>query len=361
MIARRSPMRQECCEGPLTTAMRRWGARAARGAFMSGLALLLATLGVLAMTTTVADAQPRTRGRVIIETHHTDLAGNIRLSTDEAGTPTAPVIDYTPFGEIIGASCNGGGDPTLSPKFQGKLRDPKTCLDDFGARDYYMVTGRFQSVDPVLPIETALRDPQQWNRYAYARNNPLIYSDPDGREVKPLDELALDRIRSTVPEHLRGAIVVGENGMLDKNALNEVETTDANFLDLRTLANLSHVAEIATANGAADGLFLFVTPADDAAAQRRLGVRDEDVVASGVSYLGYTAATESGARVTLSDGAGSAIAPPVEHAVATAHELYLHALPLLQGKPWRHENGSGPINSARPGIEARTRRLYGQQ
>ena len=360
MSARRSHIMQQREEGPMTTAMRRWETRATRGAFMSGLALLLVTLGVLAMTATPIAAQSLKRGPVMIETHRTDLAGNIRLSTNEAGDVTQR-LDCAPFGEIIGASCNGGGDPTLSPKFQGKLRDPKTCLDDFGARDYYMVTGRFQSVDPVLPVETALRDPQQWNRYAYARNNPLIYSDPDGREVKPLDELALDRIRSTVPEHLRGAIVVGENGMLDKNALNAVETTDANFLDLRTLANLSHVAEIATANGAADGLFLFVTPADDAAAQRRLGVRDEDVVASGVSYLGYTAATESGARVTLSDGAGSAIAPPVEHAVATAHELYLHALPLLQGKPWRHENGSGPINSARPGIEARTRRLYGQQ
>ena len=179
---------QQHDEGPMTTVMHKWVARAARGTFTRVLVLLLATLGVLAMTATVADAQPRTRGRVIIETHHTDLAGNIRLSTDEAGTPTAPVIDYTPFGEIIGASCNGGGDPTLSPKFQGKLRDPKTCLDDFGARDYYMVTGRFQSVDPVLPVETALRDPQQWNRYAYDRNNPLIYTDPDGREVRGDEE-----------------------------------------------------------------------------------------------------------------------------------------------------------------------------
>ena len=122
----------------------------------------------------------------MIETHHTDLAGNIRLSTDEAGTPTASVIDDTPFGEIIDASCNGGGDPTLSPKFQNKLRDPKTCLDDFGARDCDMVTGRFQSVDPVLPIATALRDPQQWNRDAYARINPLIYTEPGGRLPVPL-------------------------------------------------------------------------------------------------------------------------------------------------------------------------------
>jgi hypothetical protein len=30
---------------------------------------------------------------------------------------------------------------------------------------------------------TALVDPQQWNRYAYARNNPLKYTDPDGRAI----------------------------------------------------------------------------------------------------------------------------------------------------------------------------------
>jgi RHS repeat-associated protein len=187
MSARRSHIMQQREEGPMTTAMRRWETRATRGAFMSGLALLLVTLGVLAMTATPIAAQSLKRGPVMIETHRTDLAGNIRLSTNEAGDVTQR-LDCAPFGEIIGASCNGGGDPTLSPKFQGKLRDPKTCLDDFGARDYYMVTGRFQSVDPVLPVETALRDPQQWNRYAYDRNNPLIYTDPDGREVRGDEE-----------------------------------------------------------------------------------------------------------------------------------------------------------------------------
>jgi RHS repeat-associated protein len=144
------------------------------------LALLLAMTGALG---TPAAAQstpgaPLTRGRVIIETHHTDLAGNIRLSTNEAGTVVRR-LDYAPFGEVESVPCGGTAAP--SPQFQGKLRDPKTCLDDFGARDYAAATGRFQTVDPVLPVERALRDPQQWNRYAYARNNPLIYTDPDGR------------------------------------------------------------------------------------------------------------------------------------------------------------------------------------
>ena len=44
-----------------------------------------------------------------------------------------------------------------------------------------MVTGRFQLVAPEVPITTARRDPQPWNRDANARNHPLIYTDPDGR------------------------------------------------------------------------------------------------------------------------------------------------------------------------------------
>jgi len=37
-------------------------------------------------------------------------------------------------------------------------------------------------VDPSMNVRRNLRDPQGWNRYAYARNNPLNRVDPDGRD-----------------------------------------------------------------------------------------------------------------------------------------------------------------------------------
>lgn len=39
---------------------------------------------------------------------------------------------------------------------------------------------RFLSVDPIVDEARSLTNPQGWNRYAYALNNPLRYTDPTG-------------------------------------------------------------------------------------------------------------------------------------------------------------------------------------
>ena len=61
---------------------------------------------------------------------------------------------------------------------------PANARSNFGARYYRAQVGRFTTVDPVSTLSENLVDPQRWNRYAYARNNPLKYVDPDGRELK---------------------------------------------------------------------------------------------------------------------------------------------------------------------------------
>ena len=63
--------------------------------------------------------------------------------------------------------------------FTGKERDAETGLDYFGARYMSSPQGRFTSPDPLLN-SGRLDDPQSWNRYAYAGNNPLRYIDPTG-------------------------------------------------------------------------------------------------------------------------------------------------------------------------------------
>ena len=71
----------------------------------------------------------------------------------------------------------------LPYKFTAKERDVESGLDYFGARFNTSYLGRFMSPDSVAN-DWELRSPQTWNRYAYARNNPLIYVDPDGAAVE---------------------------------------------------------------------------------------------------------------------------------------------------------------------------------
>ncbi|HET9777295.1 MAG TPA: RHS repeat-associated core domain-containing protein, partial [Gemmatimonadaceae bacterium] len=86
-----------------------------------------------------------------------------------------------PFGEDNQALPAPGANPA---RFLGQPRD-QTKLDYFGARYLDMHTGRFTGVDPVLS-PAALVTPQKFNRYAYAENNPLRFSDPSG-----LDDLTV--------------------------------------------------------------------------------------------------------------------------------------------------------------------------
>jgi RHS repeat-associated protein len=72
---------------------------------------------------------------------------------------------------------------TSQSRFTGKERDSETGLDYFGARYYGSAMGRFTSPDPKMLSSQRLHDPQQWNMYTYTRNNPLLFVDPDGREL----------------------------------------------------------------------------------------------------------------------------------------------------------------------------------
>jgi RHS repeat-associated protein len=64
-------------------------------------------------------------------------------------------------------------------KFTGKERDAETGNDYFGARFYTSRFGRFLTPDPLLNSGRPT-NPQTWNRYAYALNNPLSVVDPTG-------------------------------------------------------------------------------------------------------------------------------------------------------------------------------------
>ena len=130
---------------------------------------------VLAGILLAAWAASPVHAQEVIEYYGTDALGSIRVVFDASGTVVART-DYLPFGETFEASGNGPAEG-----FTGQARDGEAGLDYFHARMYQPRTGRFNAVDPVY---AGLFDPQQWNRYSYARNNPLRFVDPLGLELQ---------------------------------------------------------------------------------------------------------------------------------------------------------------------------------
>ena len=75
-------------------------------------------------------------------------------------------------------------DEARRSRSSGKERDAETGLDYFGARYMSAAQGRFTSADPLM-ASANVADPQSWNRYVYAHNNPLKYIDPLGLYASP--------------------------------------------------------------------------------------------------------------------------------------------------------------------------------
>ena len=108
---------------------------------------------------------------------YTDPQGTPLVEADAQGNVIAR-YDYTPYGNAVASL---GGAPN-GPGYTGHVNDPETGLVYMQARYYDPAVGRFLSTDPVGP---ASGNAFNFNRYAYANNNPIINTDPDGRAPAP--------------------------------------------------------------------------------------------------------------------------------------------------------------------------------
>jgi RHS repeat-associated protein len=312
-----------------------------------------------------------------------DHLGSTRVEADSTGAVKAR-HDYLPFGEDI---ANLGGRTTvagygvsdpLRQRFTQKERDSESGLDYFGARYYSSDEGRFTGVDPLLASGRTHR-PDSWNRYSYCYNNPLRFVDPDGADVDVKDQKALQDIRNTLPEEIRKQVVLDANGHIDKEALNKIKSTDANFLDLKAIVNSSQVMEVATASSTMVGGtvrldFSYKSEEEVKAETIKLLTKDmgEQAAKDAASQIkgpeglyGNTLTPDQSPsghlRVELSDQTGPASTmPDSQMAVTTAHEMYGHGLPFMQGKPYQHDDG-GPVDKHISDIQKRTLRNFPEQ
>ena len=128
--------------------------------------------------------------------YHLDHLGSPRLVTDKDGVLESE-HRYYPFGEEATSSVQDGHPM----KFTGHERDfnqqgEGDDLDYMHARYCDPQMGRFLSVDPVQGTPPS---PQSWNRYAYVRGNPMMYTDPTGEEMSQGQKEMLSLAASFVP------------------------------------------------------------------------------------------------------------------------------------------------------------------
>ncbi len=107
--------------------------------------------------------------------YHSDHLGSSAYITTENGYATQ-FLAYMPFGETLSEQQNSTS--YYSPfTFSAKEKDPETGYSYFGARYYSPELSVWLSFDPLAD------HPNQVDKspYAYAWNNPITYTDPDGK------------------------------------------------------------------------------------------------------------------------------------------------------------------------------------
>jgi RHS repeat-associated protein len=107
--------------------------------------------------------------------YHGDEVNSVTVVSDTSGREVARLV-YMPFGEL--ARANSSGTDVGVRKFIGQELDEETGLAYFRARYYDPALGRYLSPDTEVPVYS---DAQSFNRYAYARNNPIVHFDPTGK------------------------------------------------------------------------------------------------------------------------------------------------------------------------------------
>jgi RHS repeat-associated protein len=108
---------------------------------------------------------------------YSEHLGSTAITANSSGGFVAE-LRYWPYGSTRYMS---GTTPT-DRRFTGQREDATIGLYDYRARYYDAALARFIQPDPIVP---APGNPQDLNRYTYARNNPQRYVDPDGRRPTP--------------------------------------------------------------------------------------------------------------------------------------------------------------------------------
>jgi RHS repeat-associated protein len=154
-----------------------------------GAGKLLGTYDLVTCTGSLGSGQTCTPGAQVpaLHFHLEDPLGTRRMQVSgylaTLGQPETD-IQSLPFGNGLNPysdpSAPSSANDATPLHFTGKERDSESGNDYFGARYFGSSMGRFMSPDPSGLLAQHPENPQSWNLYAYALNNPLKNIDPTG-------------------------------------------------------------------------------------------------------------------------------------------------------------------------------------
>jgi RHS repeat-associated protein len=174
----------------------------------------------------------------------TDSAGSTIAKADAFGFNIA-TIRYDAFGGVtssLGSSASIDSSIGSESRFQGMQLDTDTGLYFVRARTYDPNTGRFVSMDPLVGVRWR---PETYYPYVFANSNPLIFSDPNGKEFNLLEITAVSAVVTVlsglaltnyskylrVAEGLKAGTLVASNAASDQAAgLAQIEKDLGNFV-----------------------------------------------------------------------------------------------------------------------------------
>lgn len=111
--------------------------------------------------------------KVTVKLIVTNAQGTVVATMTPQGQVTYTAA-YRPYGQQV------KGTPQAGPGYTGHVNDPDTGLVYMQQRYYDPTIQRFISPDPIRPAPGNIYN---FNRFAYANNNPIVNIDPDGRET----------------------------------------------------------------------------------------------------------------------------------------------------------------------------------
>lgn len=168
---------------------------------------------------------------------HADWLGTERVRSNVTGAACETITSLAyGDGQATSGSC---GDP--SPlHFTGKLHDAETGLDDFPARYYSSVQGRWYSPDwspvPVAIPYVNLGDPRTLNLYAYVGDDPTNHPDADGHvtgtaALPPTSPCSSDTVPCTGQAYSPEERTQAENGKNQANSIGDQIRSSSRTVD----------------------------------------------------------------------------------------------------------------------------------